>query len=208
MLNLSCFPYAFSFHLIAAVRFDHHGVFLNFVKTAIPWSLLQPSCERELWRFGNMATLCRILLSTFVVILGIGFYCLHTCLNPDADPPQLPRDGWWGRGKAQQDTDDSVKEFQINVSDDLLIDLQQRLSNFRFGEDLENADFNYGFQNSYMKEIVDYWKDQYNWREQERRLNQYQHYITKIEGIYVHFLRARPGEKSARMSCLRWNIHA
>ncbi len=148
-------------------------------------------------------SLGRILLSVMsvaVVSLGVGLFSLHKILYQDPDLPEVVRDGWWGRGKAEQDTDDSVKEFQINVSDDLLVDLQQRLANFRFGEDLENADFNYGFRNRYMKEIVAYWKDRYNWREQERRLNQYQHYTTKIEGIDVHFLRARVGDKNARMS--------
>ncbi len=143
-------------------------------------------------------SLGRILLSVIVVSLGVGLFFLHKSLYQDVEPPPVPRDGWWGRGKAQQDTDDSIKEFQINVSEGLLVDLQQRLANFRFGEDLENADFNFGFQNKYMKEIVAYWRDQYNWMEQERRLNQYQHYTTKIEGIDVHFLRARAGDKNVK----------
>ena len=43
-----------------------------------------------------------------------------------------------------------------------------------------------------MKKVVQYWKADYNWRNEEEKLNQYSQFKTSIEGIDVHFLRVRP----------------
>ncbi len=162
-------------------------IFLATNGTDIHETFVPPS------EFVKMASLLRILLAIFVAGVCVGLSFLYKFLYQDPVPPEVKQDGWWGRrDKTEQDMDDSVREFQINVSDDLLLDLRQRLDNFRYGEDLENADFNYGFRNDYMREVVEYWRDQYNWTEQERLLNRYRHYRTKIEGIDVHFVRATP----------------
>ena len=67
--------------------------------------------------------------------------------------PEVPavRDGWFGRGE-KKPVDESVVPFIVNVSDDILKDLQQRLENARLGEDLENVKFQYGFQVSQIHE--------------------------------------------------------
>ena len=43
-----------------------------------------------------------------------------------------------------------------------------------------------------MKNLVDYWKNSFDWRKQEQTLNQYDHFVTNIEGLDIHFLRAHP----------------
>ncbi len=156
--------------------------------------------ERDPLHSPKMPSLCQIFLSVFVGLAAVVLFVLHKFMNHNPTVPEFPRDGWWGYGEPESDGDLSVKEFRINISDDVLKDLQQRLANFRFGEDLENTDFNYGFRTVYMREIADYWKTQYNWRQQEAKLNKYQHYKTKIEGIEVHFLRSRSSHKSTSTS--------
>ncbi len=50
-----------------------------------------------------------------------------------------------------------------------------------------------------MKKIVRYWREEFDWRLQEEKLNATPHFKTTIEGIEVHFLRAKPknGQKGA-----------
>ena len=111
----------------------------------------------------------------------------------------LPRpditDGWYGRGKQKPDNTE-IKEFKINVPDEILTDLKQRLNNARFGEDLENNEnFYYGMNVATMKNIVAHWKDKYDWRKHEKLLNQFPQFKTQIEGIDVHFIRVKPKVK-------------
>ena len=50
----------------------------------------------------------------------------------------------------------------------------------------------YNTQVKYMKEVLDYWKNNYNWRQEEALLNKFQHFKTNIEGIDVHFIHVKP----------------
>ena len=53
-----------------------------------------------------------------------------------------------------------------------------------------------------MKKIVEYWKNDYNWRDQEAKLNSFPQFKTNIEGIDVHFVRVKSpnGKKGITLS--------
>ena len=43
-----------------------------------------------------------------------------------------------------------------------------------------------------MEKVLKYWKEEYDWRAQEKVINQFPQYKTRIEGINVHFWRVKP----------------
>jgi pimeloyl-ACP methyl ester carboxylesterase len=49
----------------------------------------------------------------------------------------------------------------------------------------------------YLKELAGYWRDGYDWRAQEARLNQVPQFVTEVDGQPVHFLHARSPEPGA-----------
>ena len=93
----------------------------------------------------------RLLLITFslpIVILGILIaYILST--YPKLKPITPPEPGWYGVGPPKKD-DVTLRPFRVNMSSDDLTDLKQRLQGARFGSDLEDGNFYYGFQVSYL----------------------------------------------------------
>lgn len=136
-----------------------------------------------------------ILITLAVLAAAVLLGCLFvgkTCEIPAV------KDGWFGRG-SERPMDETVIPFTVNVSNDTLKDLQQRLENARLGEDLENVKFEYGFQVRYMKEVLDYWKNNYNWRQEEALLNKFPHFKTNIEGIVVHFIHVKPKMSTGKM---------
>ena len=44
---------------------------------------------------------------------------------------------------------------------------------------------------AYLKELADYWLNEYNWREYEHKLNMFPQFITDIDGQPIHFLHVR-----------------
>lgn len=64
----------------------------------------------------------------------------------------------------------------------LLQDLHQRIDRFRASPPLEGSRFHYGFNSNYLKKVVSYWRNEFDWRKQVDILNQYPHFKTKIEG--------------------------
>ena len=86
---------------------------------------------------------------------------------------------------------DAVTPFRIQIPDSVLTDLKQRLSQARFADEFTEADWNYGTNLAYLRELVAYWRDKYDWRVHERRLNQFAQFKTTIDGVEIHFVHQR-----------------
>ena len=72
-----------------------------------------------------------------------------------------------------------VRPFTIRVPDAVLADLKARLANPRFPEPLDGDGWGLGTDIRYLKELVAYWRDRFDWRAQERRLNQFEQFTTE-----------------------------
>jgi microsomal epoxide hydrolase len=86
----------------------------------------------------------------------------------------------------------TVRPFRIEVADDVLADLRERLGRVRWPDEAPGAAWAYGTSLSYMKELVAYWRDTYDWRAAEARLNERRHFTAPVGGIDVHFIH-EPG---------------
>src|SRR4029077_17978993 len=51
--------------------------------------------------------------------------------------------------------------------------------------------WDYGANLNYIKNLVDYWKKQFDWRKQEKLLNTFSHFIVNIDGLNIHFIHER-----------------
>ena len=90
-----------------------------------------------------------------------------------------------------------IEPFRIDVADAALEDLNERLARTRFPEQIPGADWDYGTELGYLRELVGYWRDGYDWRKTEARLNELDHQVTEIDGARVHFVHARSPEPNA-----------
>ena len=52
-------------------------------------------------------------------------------------------------------------------------------------------------QLAYLKELVEYWRTKYDWRKQERKLNEFPQFTTEIDGLDIHFIHARSPHENA-----------
>ena len=94
-------------------------------------------------------------------------------------------------------TTESRSRFRINVAEDVLADLQERLKRTRWSHQVQGTGWDSGTDLEYLKELVRYWRDGYEWREHERELNQFVHFKTEVGGLGIHFIHERgKGPKS------------
>lgn len=98
---------------------------------------------------------------------------------------------------ARPSNDAAVVPFVIHVPDDVLKDLNTRLARARFPDELEGAGWDYGMSLGYLKGLVEYWRTRFDWRAQERRLNQFNQFKTKLDGVDVHFVHQRSKNPNA-----------
>jgi microsomal epoxide hydrolase len=100
-----------------------------------------------------------------------------------------------GSGAAQQD--EAIRPFRIQVPDAALADLKARLKNPRIPAPLKGAGWDLGTDTEYLRQLVDYWRDRFDWRAAERRLNQMEQFTTTIDGLTVHFVHRRSKHPNA-----------
>ena len=84
-----------------------------------------------------------------------------------------------------------IKPFVIDVPQEVLDDLAVRLADTRWPDEIPGTGWDYGTNMAYLRELVEYWRTEYDWREQERALNEFEHYRATVEGLGVHFIHER-----------------
>ena len=82
----------------------------------------------------------------------------------------------------------TIAPYQLSASDELLADLKQRLQRTRWPQSFPEQGWDYGTNTEYMKSLVDYWINDFDWRKQEAEINQYPHYKADVDGLGVHFM--------------------
>jgi pimeloyl-ACP methyl ester carboxylesterase len=84
-----------------------------------------------------------------------------------------------------------IEPFTVAVDDAVLDDLQERLAATRWAPEVANDDWRYGTNGAYLRELVSYWQDGYDWRRHEREINLFRHFKTTIDGVPIHFIHER-----------------
>jgi pimeloyl-ACP methyl ester carboxylesterase len=81
--------------------------------------------------------------------------------------------------------------FVVAIPGADLDDLEYRLSRTRWPLDSGNDDWRYGTNLGYLKQLTEYWLNEYDWREQEAAMNTFRHYKVSFDGIPIHFIHER-----------------
>ena len=84
-----------------------------------------------------------------------------------------------------------VEPFRIHVPDATLADLRQRLARTRFPDAITGGGWTYGTNLAYLRDLVAYWRDRYDWRAAEGRLNALPQFRADVDGLGIHFIHAR-----------------
>ena len=84
-----------------------------------------------------------------------------------------------------------VQPYNIQVPEETLTDLQERLARTRWPDEISGSGWDYGTNLAYLKELVDYWRNGFDWRAQEKLINTFAHYRTQVDGLGIHFIHEK-----------------
>lgn len=93
--------------------------------------------------------------------------------------------------------DAAVHSFTLNIPQTALEDLSARLAITRWPDELPDASWSQGVPLAYLKELAEYWRTSYNWREHEAHLNGLPQFTTEIDNTNIHFLHVRSSQSDA-----------
>ncbi len=99
---------------------------------------------------------------------------------------------------AQPHEDRSIRPFRVNIPEEQLVDLRRRIAATRWPDQETVNDQSQGIQLAKIKPLVAYWGTGYNWRKAEAKLNALPQFVTKIDGVDIHFVHVA---RSIRTLC-------
>ena len=82
-----------------------------------------------------------------------------------------------------------VEAFKLTVPDTDIADLRERLRRTRFPDQAPAPAWAYGTDLAWMRGLIDYWREKFDWRAQEVRLNAFPQYKVHLQDIDLHFLQ-------------------
>ena len=93
-----------------------------------------------------------------------------------------------------------VEVFKLTVPDTDIADLRERLRRTRFPDQAPAPPWAYGTDVAWMRGLIDYWGEKFDWRAQEARLNALPQYKVRLHDIDVHFLQVEGPKRTGRTS--------
>jgi pimeloyl-ACP methyl ester carboxylesterase len=96
-----------------------------------------------------------------------------------------------------QTADNAIRPFKVHVPEKTLVDLKHRISATQWPDKEVVNDETQGVQLGTMKSLANYWATAYDWRKIEAKLNALPQFVTKIDGVDIHFIHVRSKHKNA-----------
>jgi pimeloyl-ACP methyl ester carboxylesterase len=81
-----------------------------------------------------------------------------------------------------------IKPFKVNVSDDALKVINNKVKKYPWHEMPKDGGWEYGTNLNYMKEISDYWVNKFDWKKYEEEINKFSNFTTDVDGLNIHFI--------------------
>lgn len=86
----------------------------------------------------------------------------------------------------------SPNRFRIDVADCVLSRISAQLEMAEVGyAPTDDENWKYGTDATFLRSLLNHWRDEYSWRDAERELNRWPHFKARIDGLDIHFIHVR-----------------
>jgi len=90
------------------------------------------------------------------------------------------------------------RPFQLRIAEDALHDLRRRLKQTRWPTTFNDPEWEFGANLPYIEELIAYWRDTFDWRRAETRINSFNQYLLELDGLDLHFIHERSPHGDAK----------
>jgi pimeloyl-ACP methyl ester carboxylesterase len=84
-----------------------------------------------------------------------------------------------------------IEPFTIAIPDDRIAAIKAKVEAYDWSQLPDAGSWTAGVGVEDLMRLIAYWRDVYDWRDTERRLNQRAHFTADVEGERIHFVHAR-----------------
>jgi len=98
---------------------------------------------------------------------------------------------------AAENNDTAIRPLRVTIPEKELVELRRRISATRWPTGELVKDRSQGVQLATLRELARYWATDYDWRKAEAKLNALPQFVTKIDGVDIHFIHVRSRHENA-----------
>ena len=99
--------------------------------------------------------------------------------------------------QARSSDPSAIVPYKISIDEGVINDLKVRLARTRFPDEIPGTGWEYGTDLNYLRGLVAYWRNSFDWRAAERRLNELEQFTTTIDGVQIHFIHQKSKDPKA-----------
>ena len=99
--------------------------------------------------------------------------------------------------QTHETTATAVRPFRVDLPEEALADLRRRIAATRWPSKELVADASQGVQLAMLQELARYWSTDYDFRRLDSRLNALPQFMTKIDGLDIHFIHVKSRHENA-----------
>jgi pimeloyl-ACP methyl ester carboxylesterase len=103
----------------------------------------------------------------------------------------------WSTPAAAEDNDTAIRPFRVTIPEKELVELRRRIVATRWPTKELVEDRSQGVQLATLRALARYWTTEYDWRKAEAKLNALPQFVTKIDGVDIHFIHVKSRHENA-----------
>ena len=90
-----------------------------------------------------------------------------------------------------------IKSYKLSVTNNTLNQIYNKVKKYPWTKIQNIKGWELGTNLKYLKEISKYWITKFNWRKQEKKINRFSNFLTKVDGINIHFIKEKGSGSNA-----------
>jgi pimeloyl-ACP methyl ester carboxylesterase len=98
---------------------------------------------------------------------------------------------------AGENTDTAIRPFRVTIPEKEIVELRRRIAATRWPTKELVGDRSQGVQIATLKALARYWATEYDWRKAEAKLNALPQFVTRIDGVDIHFIHVKSRHENA-----------
>ena len=84
-----------------------------------------------------------------------------------------------------------IKPFKVKASSKTINEIYNKVKKYPWNNIQDMNGWDYGTNYKYLKNISSYWVTKFNWRKQEKEINKFSNYLSKVNGVNIHFIKEK-----------------
>ena len=84
-----------------------------------------------------------------------------------------------------------ITNFNVNFTEKEISPIYQKIKDYPWNSIPDLEGWEHGTNKTYLKELCDYWINEFDWKKNEVEINKFQNFISNVDGIDIHFIKEK-----------------